>query len=380
MSERIRILGPPDLERMPEPTEPTAANRSRYTRALVCEGAHRLIDNANVEVRALAVGDELWPLVLGNPGASNCDACSPLTWYVRYVPAETANRSGVLAATVSRVRGLPMEMLLRSGGIDRVVYVNNWLVATNPPCGLPAHAVADVTARLVSEWPDRAVVFRSINPAFDRSGFDALARAGYHLVRSRRVYLVDTREQSFGKHRNVRIDLAKLEKTSYQIMDDPARLSTHALRISELYRALYLTKHVHYNAQLNQRFFARTLSDETFQYRGLIREGRLDGFASFFCMPNMVGSLVLGYDVATDRKEGLYRLLIAILLREAAERGAVLNLSSGAGEFKALRGGRPADEFDAVYDAHLPAHRRLAWSALRRASNRHVIDRSLQFA
>lgn len=108
MSRRIDILGPEQVERVPEPVEPVAAMRARYTRTLVAEGAHRLIDNANVEACALRVDDTLWPLVLANPGARNCDSCSPYTWYVRYVPAETAKRRGALAGLVSRARHLPM--------------------------------------------------------------------------------------------------------------------------------------------------------------------------------------------------------------------------------------------------------------------------------
>ena len=46
-------------------------------------------------------------------------------------------------------------------------------------------------------------------------------------------------------------------------------------------------------------------------------------------------------------------------------RTLLLNLSGGAGDFKMLRGGVPTIEYDAVYHAHLPRHRRLPWRILR---------------
>src|SRR5262249_58873840 len=73
---------------------------------------------------------------------------------------------------------------------------------------------------------------------------------------------------------------------------------------------------------------------------------------------------VLGYAQELSQKLGLYRLAVAMLIAEATARHLQLNLSGGVGQFKMLRGAIPVEEFDAVYDHHLPLHRRLAWTAL----------------
>jgi len=375
------ILGPRDLPDgdgvHPSESDDVAARRTRHTRVMLANGAKALVDNANVEVRALAVDGSLWPLVLANPGTPNSDVCSPYTWYARYVPAELANRGSRLEALLARARGLPIEALLAALGAERVVYVNNWLLATNPSYGIPAAAIAGVTSRLVAEWPDRAVVFRSVNPTLDRAGFEALRSAGYRLVRSRHVYLVDTREESFTLHTNVKVDLQLLERTRYEIVDDPERLRPWTRRMLDLYRTIYVAKYVRHNPQFTERFFERTLTQRVFRYAGFFDGGRLDAIVAFFESGAALWSFLLGYDVTVDRKAGLYRLVVALLLREAQSRGLILNLSSGVGEFKTLRGGRAVDEFDAVYDAHLARHRRLPWRALQLASNRQLIDASL---
>jgi hypothetical protein len=144
--------------------------------------------------------------------------------------------------------------------------------------------------------------------------------------------------------------------------------------MAELFRSIYVTKYVRHNPQFTERFFERTLSERAFRYAALLENGRVDALVAFFAAGGVMWSVLLGYDVSVDRKVGLYRLIIAVILREAQARGLILHLSSGVGEFKVLRGGRPADEFDAIYDAHLPAYRRLPWCALARASNRQLID------
>ncbi|HSF01902.1 MAG TPA: class I SAM-dependent methyltransferase, partial [Solirubrobacterales bacterium] len=65
-----------------------------------------------------------------------------------------------------------------------------------------------------------------------------------------------------------------------------------------------------------------------------------------------------------SRGLGLYRTLMALFIAEASERQLLLNLSAGADQFKALRGAVPVEEFDAVYDRHLPVLRRSVWAGL----------------
>jgi O-acetyl-ADP-ribose deacetylase (regulator of RNase III) len=60
-------------------------------------------------------------------------------------------------------------------------------------------------------------------------------------------------------------------------------------------------------------------------------------------------------------------MLIALAISEAARRRLKLNLGGGVGYFKSLRGAVPVEEYDAVYDRHLPSHRRLGWATLRMA-------------
>ena len=77
----------------------------------------------------------------------------------------------------------------------------------------------------------------------------------------------------------------------------------------------------------------------------------------------MTASLI-GYDLTLPLELGLYRMSVALMISEAAKRKMLLQLSAGAGEFKMLRGAVRVQEYDAVYDAHLPIQRRLPWACL----------------
>ncbi len=73
---------------------------------------------------------------------------------------------------------------------------------------------------------------------------------------------------------------------------------------------------------------------------------------------------LFGYDTALPQKLGLYRMLTAICIQEASAQKLQLNHSSGAAHFKRVRGMLPDSEYTALFDDHLPAHRRLIWRLL----------------
>jgi hypothetical protein len=254
--------------------------------------------------------------------------------------------------------------LLRSASIDRIVYVNNWLLSTNPSHGLSAARIAELTSLLTRRYPDSAIAFRSNNATSDRPGFDALRANRYRFIPSRRVYMLDTSNPRYLERNNSHIDSAVLRNTAYSIVDDPSDLAPHAARFAALYRALYLDKYSRLNPQFNADFFSLILNRRFLSHRAFIKDGCVDAFISFLIEGRTIVGSVLAYDLDRRRRLGLYRMAVALMIAEAARRGALLNLSAGSGDFKMLRGAVPVQEYDAVYDRHLPAHRRFTWSCV----------------
>ncbi len=104
------------------------------------------------------------------------------------------------------------------------------------------------------------------------------------------------------------------------------------------------------------------------EYQALFDGDRVEAFISCYWKDGLITALSIGYNPQHPQKVGLYRLAFALYLEKAARAGTMVNLSAGAGEFKMLRGAAPVQEFDAVYDYHLPMRRRLQWQGLRMAA------------
>ncbi|MGH7896863.1 MAG: GNAT family N-acetyltransferase [Candidatus Binatia bacterium] len=367
MTSQITIL---DAGASPLSGSP-AASGLRYLSALAREGARSFVDNADVAVEILVVGDRALPLVVSRGRRGNSAVCSPHAHYVRYVAEARARRHPAIPAACFHALGLPMSLISRVGRFDEVAYVNNWLWNTNPKPRLTAAEIGALTARLTARHPQAAILLRSVNPELDRPTFDALRRSGYRLIRSREVFVLDTGGGRHLAHANSRRDAVFLNRTAYEIVRSPERLGAEAPRIAALYRDLNLVKYPALNPQFNTRFFELTIREEVLSYFALAADGGIDAFMASFVEDDVVTSSLVGYDRELPRDRGLYRLVMAQLIADAAARGLRLNLGSGAASFKRLRGAHPVTEFDAVYDRHLARPRRLAWACLALAANRH---------
>jgi hypothetical protein len=264
---------------------------------------------------------------------------------------------------------LPLQAILSAGKVDRVVYVNNWLLATNPTLRLSAAQITAMTAFLAATYPDAAIVVRTVNPTQDPENVERLRQAGYRLIRSRRVYLMDAGSLRTLSRTDARIDRQLLEHTPYEVVDDRRVLIHHAARLTRLYRELYLDKHTLLNPQFNERFFASTLANGILEYRALTRNGRIDGFITFYEEADGLIGGVVGYDREVAAEVGLYRMLFAIFMMEGAKRGLPVHLSAGSDRFKVLRGALAAEEYDAVFVRHLSVGRQLAWRSLQVATS-----------
>jgi len=337
---------------------------SPYVAALVREGASVFLDNARVTVRALDVDDVVVPLVICEPGQANCDVCSPCAHYIRYTIEEFYKRHPMIPPWCIRVLMLVGTALFRAGAIDRVVYVNNWLFPTNPHQPFTIEQIEAVKRHLIGRYPRHAVVFRTVTPRLDAGHSDRLQACGFEMVKARKVHLLDAGDVRCQDRRDTRNDMRLLETSPYTIVGKEQLQVSDMARLESLYRGLYLDKHSHLNPQFNRRFFGMLWRDDQMTYRALRKDGQIDGFVCFWVRDNLLTSVVAGYDVTMPRELGLYRQVIALVIKEAQKQKVLLHLSAGVSRFKELRGAVPYPEYDAVYMRHLPAHRRIAWRLL----------------
>ncbi len=364
MLTRISVVGADTIGSVHWPANEQAQRAARYLTPLIREGATAYVENADVQVMALTLDSLVLPLVVSEEKPGNADVCSPYAHYVRYTLEEMAKRQSRAAHRVYRPILLAVGRALRASHLDNVVYVNNWLLSTNPYPDLSARQLGAVTQFLSRRYPDHAIIFRSVNGLIHPRFSDALREGHYRMVASRTVYLLDPSSTAYSNRDNARRDNRLLTRSAYHPVGSDEFSDADVARATDLYRGLYLQKHSRLNPQFNERFFSLTLKANILSFRALKKNGQIDSFVAYYSQGGVLTGAAVGYDLGLPIKLGLYRQAIGMLIAEARDRGQLLNLSAGAGSFKLLRGASPCVEFDAVYDRHLPYHRRLAWRCL----------------
>ena len=345
----------------------------QYLEPLLQRGPETYIANAHTALCALRAGPLLLPVTAADFHPDNSYVCSPYAHYISYAVQEFSNLKNPPVEAGLRLLFRPLGAYFRRSRLDQVVYVNNWLLSTNLyPAGAAEQAAAIVDG-LAAEFPDRAVVFRSVDERANPDLFAALRARGCRMVFSRSVYYQDVASDHVQRKRQYREDLKLFKRTPYQVVDGAALSAAEAGRVLELYGALYLDKYSRYNPRFTLEFIRLALAERLLHVRALARDGRIDAVLGYVARRSYITAPLFGYDLRLPRELGLYRQLSTLISLEGLARGATVHLSAGVGSFKRIRGGLPALEYNAVYDAHLPAWRRRPWALLQLIADRLAV-------
>jgi len=359
----VELCGPEGLASFAWP-EGTDYERAFLT-PLMKDGARPHVANIETRMMLLRAGSIVMPVTINDREYDNSYVCSPYTAVISYPLEELGklNSRALRGALKSLIH--VMSPLVRGGGINRVVSVNNWLLSTNLYPAWNGGHLDRLTELLVAQFPDKAIMFRSLNRATNDELYQAFAKAGYVLAPSRQVYLFDGVRPDYLRRPNTRWDQKLLKNSPYTEVNHDGLTENDDAEIVRLYDLLYLKKYSYHNPQFTSRLvglWRRERLLELFALRS--PEGRLDGVVGCFSRNRVMTAPMVGYDTMLPQKLGLYRMLMAIVLREAARQNMTLNLSSGAAGFKRLRGGEPHIEYSAIFYAHLPWQRRAIWRTL----------------
>jgi hypothetical protein len=334
------------------------------------------ICNVRADLYIMGIDGMFLPIAVTDFNLDNSYVCSIYNHYISYSLAELATlQNPALEAMIAGViRGA--GLLFQAGQVDRAVYVNNWLLSTNLYGDLTADQIRRITEFLVDRFPDRAILWRSLNAARGEQQLDAYRQNHYRLLGSRQIYWFDATKfdqlkQSQRWH--IRRDLRLLDQYPYEVIVDQEILLTHSDRLIELYNLLYIEKYFDYNPQFTTKFLEAALHNPQFCFKALQLNGAIEGVVGFYVLNGVMTAPILGYNTSLSPKLGLYRLLSALLAQEALHRRLQLNESSGAASFKQNRGGLSQIEYSAIYDRHLPWHRQQSWAILQLIVDRVAI-------
>lgn len=333
-------------------------------KALVESSSRELGENLPGEFRLVSIDGQILPMLIPHPGQPAADVCSAVSRYAHYPLAEIRKQVPSWRTPIFSAAATALAGLLTGLQIDWSVQLNNHLLATNPAPRLSESGLRGWVHAMQSEFPRHTLLFRTVVPALEPHLAETLQQSGARLVPTRVVSLLDPTRSDFERHANVRRDCALLRQTPYRIRGLANGSPIDPDRIVELYRTLYLDKHGPFNAAFNRRFFEALLATPAIRWAFWQDPSteRIDAFSAWYRCGDSLTSMLVGYDRTLSPKLGLYRMsLMYPVFHESQPAGLPINLSGGASSFKRLRGAQSVREYDAVWDHHLPAWRRLPW-------------------
>lgn len=86
-----------------------------------------------------------------NLGNEDCYLVSPSVHYVKYALSEISNLRNKMVLGICKFLGAILSYSARVGKIDKTVYINNWLIASNPNIDLTSSEISALTLKLKNE-------------------------------------------------------------------------------------------------------------------------------------------------------------------------------------------------------------------------------------
>lgn len=346
----------------------TSTYEQRYIQPLMDKGSKYFIDNVETTPLLFSIEHHQFPGGVNNTEYDSSYVCSIYNALVSYGAEESHKISNRLIEYPLRGLMAAISALLKFGKINQNLFINNYLLSTNLYPNWHGEGIENFSTLCCKQYPEHAILFRSLNYHTNARLLERMKNSGYELIPTRQVYIFDRSLNDYNKRRNVIRDKELLEKSAYQVVEHEELFEYDYPRLVELYNMLYLEKYSKHNPQYNQHMIAHWHKNKLLTIRALrAPNGKLDGVIGCFENAQITSAPLVGYDTTLPQTHGLYRMLIYLVLKHTDDQQKILNLSSGAPDFKRSRGAQPFIEYAALYTRHLPFKRRLIWRLVNHA-------------
>ena len=224
----------------------------------------------------------------------------------------------------------------------RAVQEGNLPFTTTLRCQGSEAALWKILPELRERLPDRPFIVRNILD--DR--FPERLPEGGTLLPARVVYRWDFSRGEIPDATNFKTDRNHFRRSGLVLIEDGEFDEGRVIEALRLYDLLYRQRHSMRNPDFTPEFIALGRSRGWLRLCGLVdpESGKLMAFGERREVEGISAPPMIGYDTTLSSKARLYRHIFAMLAEGALERGLELNISSGAGEFKRLRGYLPVLE------------------------------------
>jgi hypothetical protein len=335
------------------------------------EGPSNLwISNVDTKMAIEQLGDFKFPITINETEYESSYVCSPYNALISYSKDEMVKIKnpivcGVLLVLINSIGGL-----LRLNKVNKNYCINNFLLSTNPYPKWDGEGAKEHLQRCIAQYPDHTIMYRSLNHHTNNELIKKLESLGFILAASRQVYIFDNDLKDFINRNNTQNDRRALANSECQLVLHDDITENDYSRIVELYNLLYLEKYSYHNPQFSLKLIMHWHQNRLLTMMGLRdKNGLLQGIVGLFESEKVITAPLVGYNTKLGEKTSLYRILIYLVLDYSNQKKCCLNLSSGASQFKLLRGAQPFIEYTAAYIDHLPFNRKMTWKAVQKLLN-----------
>ena len=222
------------------------------------------------------------------------------------------------------------------------VQVGSWPLSTSLRETLRDSDLIAVLESVIERYPDRPIAVRHVFEDSPPALLATLAQRGFQGLPARVVYTLDASQAIKPKASHLKRDLALLARSDLSIVADADFTAQDLARALRLYQIIYRHRHSLRNPDYSIEFLQWARCRGLIELLGLRSStGQICAFAARHNQGSTTSVPMLGYDLEADRRDGLYRQLVAVLVREAGVRQQKFDFSSGAGDFKRKRGFEP---------------------------------------
>lgn len=362
----ITLYNRTNIDTIPEPKTTDSRYVLTFFKPIIKGNSCDFIENVETEVALLAIDNILLPISINESEYQTSYVSSLYSHYISYALEElyVLNQPrlekglAILIKTIGKV--------LKWSEINKVIYVNNWLLSTNLLIPLSEQQIKEIVQFLTLKFPNHSIVFRSLVEELHSELIDTFLKVGFKKLVSRQVYIAKTWHQLSKKEKtHINADERQIKKHGYEVITI-SNVSGEVIEdFKRLYNELYIDKYSKQNPLFTNEFYRHCLQEKLMKFFGIYKDGRMVGCAGYWERNGVLTTPILGYEIGLGKHSGLYRILSNVIYKEAEKNHLIDHNSSGAPDFKMNRGAYPSLEYTMVYNNHLSVRRRFSIGLLR---------------
>lgn len=362
---------------MTKPIEINSTSWNQYAHQLAAIahlGLEQQIKNAGVALQISTIDNMLFPVTINlSKLSTTCWIASLLNTYGLYArhEAKLVQLSQCKKFTFIALTYVA-EWLLKISNLTGGLYAYNWLVSTNLyPKNFSEQHFFRIKNQLLAQYPQQAIAFRSLTPAFHEETLQVLKSKGFLLLPTRQVWVLhDVDTEHWKKKKDIKNDI-KFEQSALAY-GNTAWLTQQQFSEEDfvqaitLYQQLYRSKYCIHNPDYTVAFLKAATESGFMRLFGLKDKSTntLIGMFAVIQQDDVCACPMIGYDPESPMELGLYRRLSLKLFEETAKLGKHLHCSSGVDAFKFSRGAEAYPEYVAVWINHFTWYQRCSLKIL----------------